>query len=118
MIEIMLQVMDRFMMRYSVAWHDASHGLAHAPHPATMGGVSDVVDQFEAEVKLALRHKAAFEKHLGRMYEMLPDMRRANRGPTDIERLSGGLIPRDTASRVTAPVIGTSRKAKEPAPES
>jgi hypothetical protein len=75
-----------------------------------MRGVEDVVDQFEAETKAALRHKAAFERHLAAMYEMLPDMRRAGKGPTDIERLSKQLIPRDTASRVTAPVIGTSRK--------
>lgn len=74
-----------------------------------------MVDQFEAEARAALRHKAAFERHLARMYEMLPDMRRANKGPTAIEKLSLNLIPRDTASRRTASVIGTSRKTREPA---
>jgi hypothetical protein len=78
-----------------------------------MRGVDDVVDQFDAEVRAALRHKAAFDRSMARLYEMLPDMRRANRGPTEIERRSQGLIPRDTASRVTAPVIGTSRKPKD-----
>jgi hypothetical protein len=78
-----------------------------------MRGVDDVVDQFDAEVKVALRHKAALERSMGRLYEMLPDMRRADQGPTEIERRSKGLIPRDTASRRTAPVIGTSRKPKD-----
>lgn len=75
-----------------------------------MRGVSDVVEQFEAEVAAALEHKEAFEGHLANMYKMLPDLRRAGKGPTAIERLSKELIPRDTASRRTAPVIGTSRK--------
>jgi hypothetical protein len=81
-----------------------------------MRDVDDVVDQFEAEVKVALRHKAALERSMERLYAMLPDMRRADVGPKAIEQRSHGLIPRDTASRVTAPVIGTSRrKADEPA---
>jgi hypothetical protein len=75
-----------------------------------MEGVDNVVETFEAEVRAALRHKDAFEKHLAKMYAMLADVRRADVGPTAIERLSHGLIPRDTASRLTAPVIGTSRK--------
>ena len=75
-----------------------------------MKDVDNVVERFDAETKAALRHKAAFERHLAAMYEMLPDMRRAGVGPKDIEQRSGQLIPRDTASRVTAPVIGTSRK--------
>jgi hypothetical protein len=78
-----------------------------------MRGVDNVVEAFEAEVKTALRHKAAFERSLARMYEMLPGMRYADKGPTEIERMSHGLIPRDTASRRTAPVIGTSRKPKD-----
>jgi hypothetical protein len=77
-----------------------------------MRDVDNVVDQFEAETKAALRHKAAFERHLAAMYKMLPDLRRAGVGPKDIEQRSGQLIPRDTASRVTAPVIGTSRSRK------
>jgi hypothetical protein len=77
-----------------------------------MRGVDNVVEQFDAEAKAALRHKAAFERHLAAMYEMLPDMRRAGVGPKDIEQRSGQLIPRDTASRLTAPVIGTSRKQR------
>ncbi len=75
-----------------------------------MRGVDDVVKVFDDRVKAALRYKAAFERELAAMYELLPDMRRAGEGPTAIERRSKGLIPRDTASRVTAPVIGTSRK--------
>lgn len=75
-----------------------------------MRDVSDVVEAFEARVQSALGHKAAFEEDLAAMYEMLPDLRRAGKGPTAIERLSKELIPRDTASRRTAPVIGTSRK--------
>ena len=77
-----------------------------------MGGV-DAVDEFEAEVKAALRHKRALERHMARMYELLPDLRHAKIGPKAIEEKTHGLIPRDTASRVTAPVIGTSRKAKD-----
>jgi hypothetical protein len=80
-----------------------------------MEGVDNVVETFEAEVQEALRHKDALEKHLANLYELLPDMRRAGKGPTVIERLSHGLIPRDTASRLTAPIIGTSRKKEAPA---
>jgi hypothetical protein len=82
-----------------------------------MRGVDSVVDQFEAEADAALAAKETLERHLANMYALLPAMRRAKKGPTAIERLSHGLIPRDTASRVTAPVIGTSRK-KAPASES
>jgi hypothetical protein len=78
-----------------------------------MKGVDDVTDRFDAETKAALRHKAAFERHLAAMYDMLPDMRRAGVGPKGIEARSGQLIPRDTASRLTAPVIGTSRKPRD-----
>jgi hypothetical protein len=114
MIKIMVQVKGAIaltgMMRYCGDRHDASHGLAYARLPVMMGGVDDVVKQFLTEVKAAVRAKTAHERHLKKMYEMLPDMRLANVGPTEIERLSEGLIPRDTASRLTAPVIGTSRK--------
>jgi hypothetical protein len=75
-----------------------------------MGGVTDVVSDFKTEAQAAKDAKDALELHLRRMYELLPEMRRAGTGPTAIERLSHGLIPRDTASRLTAPVIGTSRK--------
>ena len=102
-------------MWYSGTGHDATHDLARGPLPATMGGVSDVVETFKARAKSALRHKAALEADLAAMYEMLPDMRRAKKGPTAIEQLSGGLIPRDTASRRTAAVIGTSRKKADAA---
>ena len=114
MIRIMMQAkfstLLAGMVWYCGTGHDAAHGLAHAQLPATMRGVDDVVKQFQAEVRAALRAKATLERHLGNMYEMLPEMRLANVGPTEIERLSSGLIPRDTASRRTAPVIGTSRK--------
>ena len=83
-----------------------------------MRGVDDVVEDFKALAKRADRHKRALERDLAQMYEMLPDVRLAHRpdgrkyGPTDIEEMSLKLIPRDTASRRTAPVIGTSRKPK------
>lgn len=87
-----------------------------------MRDVGDVVDDFRALARRAERHKRAYERDLAEMYAMLPDVRRATRGdgknygPTDIEEMSLKLIPRDTASRRTAPVIGTSRKkADEPA---
>ena len=74
-----------------------------------------MVDEFEAEVKAALRAKRALDRHMARMYELLPDIRRSGKGPTAIEQMTHRLIPRDTASRVTAPVIGTSRKPKDAA---
>ena len=78
-----------------------------------MRGVEgEVVDKFEALSKSAQRHKAAFERDLAAMYKLLPEMRKAGNGPTVIEKMSGHLIPRDTASRLTAPVIGTSRTRK------
>lgn len=114
--QAMLESLRRFMMWYSGAAHDAAHALARGPQPVMMGGMSDVVETFEARAKSALRHKAALERDLAAMYEMLPAMRLAKKGPSAIEQLSGGLIPRDTASRLTAPVIGTSRrKADAPA---
>jgi hypothetical protein len=73
----------------------------------------DVEDEFDTASAAAQAGKAAYEANLGRMYELLPEMRRRGVGPTAIERRSGGLIPRDTASRRTAPVIGTSRKPKQ-----
>ena len=80
-----------------------------------MRGVSDVVDEFVALAKRTKRHKDAYERGLAEMYTMLPAVRQARRGPdklgpTKIEELSERLIPRDTISRRTAPVIGTSRK--------
>jgi hypothetical protein len=82
-----------------------------------MRDVDDVVEEFRALAVRTARHKRAFERGLAEMYEMLPDLRRAQKpdtgkpyGPSDIEKMSHDLIPRDTASRRTAPVIGTSRK--------
>lgn len=77
-----------------------------------MRGVENVEEAFDAEVRVALRHKAGLERSMAKLYEMLPDMRRAKVGPKAIETRSQGLIPRDTASRKTAPVIGTSRKPR------
>ena len=76
-----------------------------------------MVDEFVALAKRARRHTEAFERDLARMYELLPEVRRAGLdqkpekyGPTVLETMSERLIPRDTASRRTAAVIGTSRK--------
>ena len=82
------------------------------PYPATMEE-ADVVDTYKALAASAKAHKDALESDLAKMYELLPDLRRAGNGPTAIERMSYGLIPRDTASRLTAPVIGTSRKKQD-----
>lgn len=83
-----------------------------------MRGVGDVVDEFVALAKATKRHKDAYDRGLAKMYEMLPAVRQARQGrdklgPTRIEKLSEELIPRDTISRRTAPVIGTSRKHRE-----
>lgn len=81
-----------------------------------MRDVEDVVEEFKVIAARRARHARAAERDLAQMYEMLPAIRRAHRddgklyGPKDIEELSLGQIPRDTASRRTAGVIGTSRK--------
>lgn len=112
MILIMMQVMYVItFMGYSGVAHDAWHETAQMPYPATMDGEeTDVVTKFEALAASAKAHKDALDDELAAMYKLLPAMRRAGKGPTAIERMSFGLIPRDTASRVTAKVIGTSRK--------
>jgi hypothetical protein len=76
-----------------------------------MGGV-DVEDEFDAAAARAKAGKDAYEENLALMYDLLPAMRRKKIGPKAIEERSHGLIPRDTASRRTAPVIGTSRKPR------
>ena len=58
-----------------------------------MKGVDDVVDELKAETRAALRHKAAFEKHLARIYELLPDAP-SRKGPTEIEGIVQRLVPR------------------------
>ena len=77
----------------------------------------EVVTEFERRTASAIAHKRGLAEDLAAMYGLLPDMRRAGKGPKEIEAMSEGLIPRDTASRRTASVIGTSRpkKATEPA---
>lgn len=75
-----------------------------------MGG-ENVVTRFEELAASAKAHKDALAEDLAAMYDLLPEMRRAGQGPKKIEQLSHGLIPRDTASRRTAAVIGRSRKA-------
>lgn len=85
-----------------------------------MGAVDNVVETFEAKARSAARHKAAYERELAEMYEMLPDLRIAlkedpnlpasRKGPKAIEEMARGLIPRDTASRRTAAAVGRSRK--------
>ena len=82
-----------------------------------MRGVGDVVDEFVALAKRTKRHKDAYERGLAEMYAMLPAVRQAREGrdklgPTRIEELGERLIPRDTISRRTAPVIGTTRPRK------
>ena len=82
-----------------------------------MRGVGDVVEDFKVIAARRARRERASARDLAQMYEMLPAIRRSPKpdtgkpyGPKDIEEMSLGQIPRDTASRRTASVIGTSRK--------
>ena len=82
-----------------------------------MRGVGDVVEDFKVIAARRARRERASARDLAQMYEMLPAIRRSPKpdtgkpyGPKDIEEMSLGQIPRDTASRRTAAVIGTSRK--------
>ena len=73
-----------------------------------MRDVSDVVEDFKALAARVARHRRLAERDLAQMYEMLPTIRQTQRvdgrlyGPKDIEELSLGQIPRDTASRRAA----------------
>lgn len=74
--------------------------------------MSDVVDDLKDEVRLAREAGTAAKQHTDKVKELLVRLRREQPDMTlpEIEDLIGRFYDRATISRLTAPVIGTSRK--------
>jgi hypothetical protein len=71
----------------------------------------DVVDELVAEARAANEAKAAYEKHIRRVRELLPVVRvqKPELTVVEIERLTGRAYDRGTISRLTAEAAGTAR---------
>jgi hypothetical protein len=88
--------------------------------------VEDVLDELVAEARAANVHKAAYDKHIGRVRELLPILRvqRPEMSVVEIEAAIERAYDRGTISRYTAEAAGTARPKKtvsrrrRPAPES
>ena len=60
------------------------------------------------------RAKAAYQRHMRRVRELLPQVRAENvkeYGPAKLEEMIGKVYERGTISRLTAEAAGTSKKA-------
>ena len=81
-----------------------------------------MVDELVAEAKAARRAEAAYERHMARVRELLPQVRAKDPkkyGPATLEEMIGKVYERGTISRLTAEAAGTSKKAADAAkPES
>jgi hypothetical protein len=79
--------------------------------------VSDVVDELVDEARAAKRAKAAYDRHMKRVRELLPVVRALDAkkyGPVPLEEMIGKVYDRGTISRLTAEAAGTSRKNTAP----
>jgi site-specific recombinase XerC len=79
--------------------------------------VSELVDELVAEAKAAKRSLAAYERHMERVRELLPQVRAEDPkkyGPAVLEEMTGKVYERGTISRLTAEAAGTSKKAAKP----
>ena len=77
-----------------------------------------MVDELVAEAKAARRAKAAYERHMERVRDLLPAVRATDPkkfGPAVLEAMILNLYERGTISRMTAEAIGASRKNREAA---
>jgi hypothetical protein len=77
--------------------------------------VSKLVDELVAEAKAARRAKAAYERHLERVRELLPQVRAEDPkkyGPATLEGMIFEVYERGTISRLTADAAGTSKSAR------
>lgn len=92
---------------------DAGHArnLAFARVSADSWSVDDVVDELVAEARAANEAKAAYERHIGRVRELLPVARveRPDLTVVELEKLIERAYDRGTISRITAEAAGTKR---------
>jgi hypothetical protein len=80
--------------------------------------VSELDEELIAAAKAAKRAEAAYQRHLKRVRELLPQVRAQDvkkYGPAVLEDMIGKVYDRGTISRYTAEAVGTSKKAREPA---
>jgi site-specific recombinase XerD len=73
-----------------------------------------LVEELLAETRAAKRAKAAYDRHMERIRELLPEVRATDvkkYGPATLEEMIGKLYERGTISRLTAEAVGTSRKS-------
>ena len=73
-----------------------------------------MVDELLAEVRAAKRAKAAYDRHMGKIRDLLPVVRATNvkkYGPATLEEMIDKLYERGTISRLTAEAAGTSKKS-------
>jgi hypothetical protein len=72
--------------------------------------VDDVVDELVAEAKAANEAKAAYDHHMKRVRELLPEARvRSGLSVVELEARIGRAYDRGTISRLTAEAAGTAR---------
>ena len=72
-------------------------------------------EQLIAAAKAAKRAEAAYQRHLARVRELLPEVRAQDvkkYGPAVLEEMIGKVYDRGTISRLTAEAVGVSKKAQ------
>jgi hypothetical protein len=116
-----MQVMSRIIPCYGDPGrdphHDAgrnaahAHGLAPRHVFADSWSVDDVLDELVAEAKAANAAKAAYERHIGRVRELLPAARKQHPelSVVELEAKIERAYDRGTISRYTAEAVGTSK---------
>ena len=75
-----------------------------------------MVDELVAEAKAAKRAKAAYERHMERVRDLLPAVRATDvkkYGPAKLEEMIFEVYERGTISRLTAEAVGTSKKSAD-----
>lgn len=75
-----------------------------------------MVDELLKEARAAKRHKAAYDRHMERVRDLLPVVRAEDvkkYGPAVLEEMIFQLYERGTISRMTAEAAGTSKKGAD-----
>jgi hypothetical protein len=125
-IKIATQVPIVIVTGVATRYADPVATLNRVPEQPHNGGVDDDVkvltDKLAALGKSARRHLDAAERDMAAIRELLPDARKADIGPADIERLIERVYVQGTISRWTRDVApprgsGKGKDRKEDAPE-
>ena len=79
-----------------------------------------MVDELIAEAKAANEAKALYDRHIGRVRELLPEVRvtRPELTVEQLEEMIGRAYDRGTISRLTAEAAGTSKPKTQRKPRS